>query len=112
MSDAVRSQAAILRTELREVFGNHPRLIKAFESLLYDVSTTIPRQVSGVPEDTQTLLAGDVYARRDPPPSPLFTMEGEASHQIAVAAFLPRAPLPGPTVDDASLVLASQIFGG
>lgn len=113
MSEAIRSQAAILRIELREVFGNRPRLIKAFENLLYDVSSTIPGQFSGVPEDTQTQLAVDVYARRDALPSPLALMEGEASHQLAIQAFLPHIPLVAPVPpDDAGAVLASQVFGG
>ena len=41
----VRSQTSTLRSELYAVFGNRPRLIKAFENLLSDVAITLPENI-------------------------------------------------------------------
>lgn len=50
MSD-FRTQETIIRSELREVFGNRPRLIKAFENLLFDMAVTVPDALTGNASD-------------------------------------------------------------
>lgn len=66
MSD-FRTQQTIIRAELREVFGNRPRLIKAFENLLFDMAVTVPDALTGNASDADdaTLTAQALAVRAD-----------------------------------------------
>jgi hypothetical protein len=109
MSDAFRTQQTIIRAELREVFGNRPRLIKAFENLLFDMAVTVPGALTGNASDAddattsaqalavradgvaQQALAAATTANDGPPVMVLA--------QSPVADDLPPAPAPIPPVD-------------
>lgn len=47
----VLSQTSTLRTELYAVFGDRPRLIKAFENLLADVAVTLPENIDDATQE-------------------------------------------------------------
>jgi hypothetical protein len=109
MSDAFRTQQTIIRAELREVFGNRPRLIKAFENLLFDMAVTVPDALTGNASDAddattsaqalavradgvaQQALAAATTANDGPPVMVLA--------QSLVADDLPPAPAPIPPAD-------------
>lgn len=51
----VSTTRATLRTELYAVFGNRPRLIKAFENLLLDVAVTLPDQIDDTSDESDAV---------------------------------------------------------
>lgn len=86
MSDVRTQQQSILRTELREVFGNHPRLIKAFENLLYDVSNSLPVTIDDNADDADSAITRTQSAA--------LRAEGLALEALGIARSLDVAPPP------------------
>jgi hypothetical protein len=113
VSDPGNSPSTVLRTELREVFGNRWRLIKVIEDLVRNVAVTIPAAIDDSSRDTGSVLEVESFRRRDPVPSQLLSSGTGSDRVLGQAAFAPRAmPLAAAVPpDDAARVLATQIFG-
>jgi len=91
MSEVFRSQQTIIRAELREVFGNRPRLIKAFENLLFDVAVTIPDVLTGNADDADeaTTNAQVLATRADATAQQALTLASAANDGPPVVLFAP-----------------------
>lgn len=102
----VRTQANILRKELDEVFGNRPRLIKAFENLLVDVSTILPGNVDDNADDADSAITRTQSAAQ--------TAQGLALQALGAAQPLSEGPppVPAPTPDsgDDWMALVMQLL--
>lgn len=79
-----------LRSELYEVFGNRPRLIKAFENLLYDVSTSLPATAEVNADDADSAITRTETAA--------LRAEGIALEALSIARSLDVAPTAQPLV--------------
>jgi len=95
-----------LRSELYEVFGNRPRLLKAFENLLYDVSTSLPASVDDNADDADSAITRTQSAA--------LRAEGLALEALSIARALdvapPPAPLALPDVPDDVTTLVMQLL--
>lgn len=105
----VFTSQSVPRTELANFFRGNPRLVKAFEDLLKDVSITLPDAIGGASEDTSSILAqGAFHPRAQPLAAP--TMP-DAGQMLAQALFARAQPPVQPVNDGADSILAGQIFG-
>lgn len=95
-----------LRSELYEAFGNRPRLIKAFENLLYDVSTSIPTTADDNADDADSAITRTETAA--------LRAEGIALEALAIARALdvapPAQPLVLPDIPDDVTALVMQLL--
>lgn len=119
----------LLRSDLVAALGNNPRVIRAFENLLREVTVVLPgdnTMILGIAQEAQRnaegLALGALGARQHVPQS-IRAGDGIQSTQDAagqtlaadpnyIRAFAPRPPatLPDRPVDDGSLMLAAQAF--
>lgn len=105
----VFTSQGVPRTELATFFRGNPRLVKAFEDLLKDVSITLPDAIGGSSEDASSVLAQNSFR---PPVQPLAAPTAPDVRQTLAQASFARAQPPAQPVNDAAgLILAGQIFG-
>lgn len=111
MSDTpvVQTSRNLPRAELANFFRGNPRLVKAFEDLLKDVSITLPEAIGGTSEDASSILTQSSFRpAAQPPMAPSAPNVGAA---LAQASFSRPQPPAQPVNDAAGLILAGQIFG-
>lgn len=121
------------RDELVAALGNNPRLVRAFENLMREVTVILPGETTLVLEIAQSArstsegLGLGVFGPRAPAPKSIrpgagITSAADAAGQVlsadagyiaqAARAFGPRAPAPQPQkpATDAQDILAARVF--
>ncbi len=119
----------LLRSELVAALGHNPRIIRAFENLMREVTVVLPSDntlILGIAQEARNNAEGlalGALGPRSPVQQSVRAGEGiqatpDAAGQVFdtdpnyIRAFAPRPPIPQPErpVDDGALVLAMQSF--
>ena len=138
MADRPDITRTLLTRDKLATFLNSQELIKAFETIADAATNTLPDAIAETTDDAGSVMAGDMFRRRDPTIPATQLLPSDADRVLTQASFGPRQVnlptsilIPGDSdrimetatfaprhieiqtrSDDASVILATQIFGG